>query len=131
MAEQVDETVDGRGMDRRSLIKKAAIGGAAVWVAPTLLSSAAHAQGSSSATISGFVDPFSTVTITGPVGSGLRVAPGFYAEVDADAEGAYQFDVIPGYQYCIDGYCSESYNNLGCVDTTAGGVYYLSCVLDE
>ena len=132
MTDDADIT-SGRGLDRRSLLKKAAVGGAVVWVAPTLISGTAHAQGSSVAIISGFVFPNTQVELRSVLGSGSAraIEPVQATDQSDPSTGAYGFNVTPGHPYRIMGRCSGPTSPLTQVGyvpvTVAGQTYLVSC----
>ncbi len=105
MGETGEDITGGSEFDRRSLIKKVAVGGAVAWVAPAVLSTAAHAQASDAGTISGagmppgfLVDLYTTDggSLRGPAGSLLDTKP-------AGADGKVSFVVQGGKTYYLVG----------------------------
>ncbi len=93
----------GSELDRRSLIKKAAVGGAVAWVAPAVLSTAAHAQASDAGTIEGNglftgqpVDLYTTD------GGSTRAQSGTFLDTkNADGSGKVSFAVQGGKTYFL------------------------------
>ncbi len=93
----------GSEFDRRSLIKKAAVGGAVAWVAPAVLSTAAHAQASDAGTIVGnglFTgEPVELYTTDG---GSLRGPGGVLLDTkNADVDGKVSFAVQGGKTYYL------------------------------
>ena len=104
MADDTNIT-SGGGLDRRSLLKKAAVGGALVWVAPTLLSGAAHAQGSGAVGpgfVRGLAPPGTVGVDVSSINGGLRAAvPGFIGQAVL-TEGRYELPVDAGFEYWVE-----------------------------
>ncbi len=124
------------GLGRRSLLKKAAVGGVVAWAAPTVLTSAAHAQGSGPAMIDGAVDSFSQVTISsydggGPFGGGAPVPGGrdlgWSDHVTADSNGYYVYLAEPGYNYQVKLVCGGLDAGPYPVNASTPGTYDVSC----
>lgn len=83
---------DNAGQEsRRRVLKKIGVAGAAAWVAPAVLSSAAHAQGSGTASISDFVS-----WCTGTPGPNGEVIGGVQMTVTTSGPGLFLIQYVNG-----------------------------------